>query len=223
MVAILEQVLGEAEREAICRDLRQAPMVEGKLGAGKLGQELKSNLQVDSRTEVYQTLAKRVNAALQSHDEFTRHAIPRRIHPPLFARYLEGAYYRRHVDNAFMGPFPTMRTDLSITIFLSDPNDYDGGTLTLETPFGLQEYRLQPGDAVLYPTYYPHYVSEVTRGERLAVVTWVESLVRDPLQREVIVDLSELMDWAIAAELDQDVMQKIEKTRLNLLKMWSNT
>lgn len=223
MVAHLRQVLDAADCRALREDMQRAPMVEGKRGAGELGQALKANQQVDSRSEIYPSMVQRVMTPLTAHKAFSKYAIPRRVHPPLFARYTEGAFYGRHVDNALMGPFPSMRTDLSITIFLSEPDEYDGGTLSLETPFGLQEYRLQPGDAVIYPTYYPHFVSEVTRGERLAVVTWVESLVRDPLQREVIGDLSDLMDWAIAEDLDMDTMQKIEKTRLNLLKMWAVT
>jgi PKHD-type hydroxylase len=223
MVAILDEVLSRTEVAEILGDMERSPMVEGRLSAGEMGQELKTNLQVDSASDLYQSMVGTVMAALQSHKIFNQHAIPRRIHPPLFSRYKEGSFYKRHVDNAFMGPFPAMRTDLSITIFLSDPDSYQGGTLTLETPFGLQEYRLQPGDAILYPTYYPHYVSEVTSGERLAVVTWVESLVREPLQREVIADLSNLVEWAIAEEVDMDTLQKMEKTRLNLLKMWSIT
>ena len=198
-------------------------MKDGRQSAGPLGQDLKSTQQVDASSEIYRKMLQRVMAAFQAHGEFTKHAMPRRILPPLFARYGVGAFYKRHVDNAFMGPFPSMRTDMSVTIFLNDPGDYEGGALSLETPFGVQEYRLEAGDAVLYPTHYPHWVTEVTRGERLAVVTWIESLVQDPAQREVAGDLADLMEWAIAAEIDMDVVLKIEKTRLNLLKMWAKT
>ena len=223
MVALLQQVLNEEDREAILTDFARAPMVDGRLSAGALGQDLKANMQVDSNSEIYRSMVKRVQAALVAHTEFKKHAIPRRVLPPLFSRYEEGSYYKRHVDNAFMGPFPTMRSDLSITIFLNDPEEYEGGTLSLETPGGTHQFRLQPGDAVLYPTHYLHSVSEVTRGQRLVVITWVESLVRDPLQREVIADLDNLMGWAVEEKIDQDALLKIEKTRLNLLKMWANT
>ena len=223
MVAQLHQVLNEEDRKAILADFARAPMMDGRLSAGVLGQDLKANMQVDSNSEVYRSMAKRVQTAMAAHTEFKKHAIPRRVLPPLFSRYGEGSYYKRHVDNAFMGPFPTMRSDLSITIFLNDPEEYEGGTLALETPGGTHQFRLQPGDAVLYPTHYLHSVSEVTRGQRLVVITWVESLVRDPLQREVIADLDNLMEWAIEEKIDQEALLKIEKTRLNLLKMWANT
>ena len=95
--------------------------------------------------------------------------------------------------------------------------------LSLETPMGTQQFRLKQGDAVLYPTYYPHAVTDITRGERQVVVTWVESLIRDPLQREIISDLSSLMEWAIEEKLDQEPLLNIEKTRLNLMRMWANT
>ena len=223
MVSVLRQVLDPATRDSIINDMARAPMLDGRQSAGSLGQDLKSTQQVDSKSEIYRGMLKRVMTAFQSHGEFSKHAIPRRILPPLFARYGQGAFYKRHVDNALMGPFPSMRTDLSITIFLNDPDAYDGGTLSLETPFGVQEYRLEAGDAILYPTHYPHWVTEVTRGERLAVVTWIESLVKDPLQRDVAADLADLMEWAIEENADQDVLLKIEKTRLNLMKMWANT
>ena len=116
-----------------------------------------------------------------------------------------------------------MRTDMSITIFLNKPTEYAGGALSLETPFGTQEYRLEAGDAVLYPTHYLHSVSEVTSGERLVAVAWIESLIRDPMQRELIGDLDDLMAWGVEEKIDQDRLLKIEKTRLNLLKMWGNT
>lgn len=223
MVAVLRQVLDPATRESLVQDIARAPMVDGRQSAGVLGQDLKSTQQVDGKSEVYRDMLQRVMSAFQNHGEFNKHAMPRRILPPLFARYSEGAFYKRHVDNAFMGPFPSMRTDMSITIFLNDPDEYEGGTLSLETPFGVQEYRLPAGDAVLYSTHYPHWVSEVTQGERIAVVTWIESLLQDPAQRDIAVDLADLMEWAIEEKIDQDVLLKIEKARLNLLKMWAKT
>ncbi len=223
MVAVLRQLLDPTTREAIVKDMARAPMVDGRQSAGTLGQDLKSTRQVDTKSDLYRGMLQRVMAAFQAHGEFNKHAIPRRILPPLFASYGEGAYYKRHVDNALMGPFPSMRTDLSITVFLNGPDDYEGGTLSLETPFGTQEYRLEAGDAVLYPTHYPHWVTEITRGERLAIVTWIESLVQDPLQRDVAADLADLMEWAIEENLDQDALLRIEKIRLTLLKMWAKT
>ncbi|MEM6583052.1 MAG: Fe2+-dependent dioxygenase [Pseudomonadota bacterium] len=223
MVVQLHQVLSKKLCQAILADLDRTPMKDGRKSAGSLGQNLKVNMQADSGSETYKAMVKRVMSALQAHEEFKKSAMPRRILPPLFSRYGPGSYYKRHIDNAFVGPFPAMRSDLSITIFLNDPEEYDGGMLSLETPVGTQEYRLAQGDAVLYPTYWPHAVTDITRGERKVVVTWVESLIREPQQREIISDLSNLMEWAVTQELEFEQLLRIEKTRLNLMRMWANT
>ncbi len=223
MIIQLKQVFDEAARARLIADMNTAPMLDGRSSAGPLGQDLKATYQVDSRAPVYAEMTRRVLNALQQHSAFKQRAVPRRILPPLFARYGKGCFYKRHVDNALMGPFPALRSDMSITLFLNGPEDYDGGALCIETPMGEMEYRLAAGDAVLYPTEYPHWVTEVTRGERLAVITWVESLVKDPRQRGVLADLAELMEWAVAEQIDQEALLKIEKTRLNLTKMWAQT
>ena len=139
MVAILRQVLAPGDRDQLIHDMSRAPMLDGRQSAGQLGQNLKQNAQVDARWEHYGAMVGKVLKALGNHRQFNQHAIPRRTLPPLFSRYSVGSEYQSHVDNAFMGPFPTMRTDLSITIFLNDPGDYMGGELSLETPFGTQE------------------------------------------------------------------------------------
>jgi PKHD-type hydroxylase len=130
MVAHLRQVLNEEERRVLLKDLGRAPMVDGRTSAGVLGQNLKVNAQIDPHSEIYRSMVQRVLAAMGKHKEFSQHAMPRRVLPPVFARYRPGSYYQRHVDNAFMGPFPVMRTDLSITIFLNDPKEYAGGALS---------------------------------------------------------------------------------------------
>ena len=223
MVAVLEQVLGEVDRQAILKELKGAPMLDGRSSAGQLGQGLKATYQVDTQSQAYESMLPRIMRSLDQHSEFKKQALAGRILPPLVSRYSEGCFYKRHVDNALMGPFPALRTDLSFTIALNDPGEYEGGTLCLETEFGVQEYRLAAGDAILYPTHYPHWVTEITRGERLAVISWVESLVRDPMQRDVLVKLTDLMEWGVEAGIDTEALVKIEHTRLNLLKMWVTT
>jgi PKHD-type hydroxylase len=121
-----------------------------------------------------------------------------------------------------MGPYPGMRTDLSITIFLNDPDAYKGGELVLETPFGEHEYKLPPGDAILYPTHHVHHVKKITKGRRLAAVTWIESMVPDPQKREILTDLGEVAKTLIQSESAIETITKLEKGRLNLLRMWTN-
>ena len=120
-----------------------------------------------------------------------------------------------------MGPYPGMRTDLSITIFLNKPDAYQGGELVLSTDFGDQVYKENPGDAVLYPTHYLHHVNPVTSGRRLAIVTWMESMVPDPLKREVIGDLAETQAILTSSDVDKRAVLMLEKGRLNLLRMWA--
>ena len=110
-----------------------------------------------------------------------------------------------------MGPYPGMRTDLSMTIALNGPDAYKGGELVLETPFGDQKYKLAAGDAVLYPTHYMHQVMPVTGGRRLAVITWIESMVPDPAQREIIADLAQSMEIMINSEADAEAIRLLEK------------
>ena len=149
--------------------------------------------------------------------------MPRRILSPIFASYTEGHKYGDHIDAALMGPYPGMRTDLSITIFLNGPDSYKGGELVLQTPFGEQIYKEPAGSAVLYPTHYLHRVNPVTKGRRLAIVTWIESMVRDPARREVLGDLADVMADLVANNGDRALLGKVEKARLNLMRMWADT
>ena len=122
-----------------------------------------------------------------------------------------------------MGPYPGMRTDLSITIFLNDPSAYNGGELVLESPFGENIFKLPPGSAILYPTHFVHRVNKVTKGRRIAAVTWVESMVSDPHKREILNDLGSAMTQLISQKGDMKVIRDLEKGRLNLLRMWATT
>ena len=122
-----------------------------------------------------------------------------------------------------MGPYPGMRTDLSITIFLNEPKAYTGVELTLESPLGEKSFKLPPGSAVLYPTHYVNCVKEVTKGRRLAAVTWIVSMVSDPQKREILADFASAAEMLVTQKGDMDIIRNLEKGRLNLLRMWANT
>jgi PKHD-type hydroxylase len=160
-------------------------------------------------------------AAMRQNEAFNLNAMPRRILSPIFNSYKQGERYDRHIDAALMGPYPGMRTDLSITIFLNAPEAYKGGELVLESTFGEHEFKLKPGDAVLYPTHYMHRVNPITKGRRLAAVTWIESMIPDPQQREVLGDLAQAVDILMRDKRDLEVIRKLEKGRLNLMRMWA--
>ena len=150
-------------------------------------------------------------------------ARPRRILPPIVSRYRKGMRYGDHMDNVIMGGAQPFRVDCSITVFLSDPASYDGGELTIDTSPGEQRIKLAPGDAVVYPTHFVHRVAEVTRGERLACVTWIESLVRDVGRREVLYDLAVAAERVHRLEPSGEAFMTLEKARFNLLRMWADT
>ena len=139
---------------------------------------------------------------------------------PFYARYTTGMAYGDHVDDPIMRDAGPYRTDVSVTIFLNDPADYDGGELVVRTAFGENMVKLPAGDAVLYPSASVHHVNEVTRGERLVAVTWVQSLIRDPAKRELLYDLWQVREKMLQQQPTAEDTKKIDKTYVNLIRMW---
>ena len=222
MAKIIKGILPRDEIKKITTGLFSAQFLDGGMSGGQLGNKLKNNTQVSPNSPQYRELSELVMAALRANEEFNANAFPRRIISPIFSSYKQEQEYKRHVDSALMGPYPGMRTDLSITIFLNDPDAYKGGELVLETPFGEHEYKLPPGDAILYPTHHVHHVKKITKGRRLAAVTWIESMVPDPQKREILNDLGEVAKTLIQSKSAIETITKLEKGRLNLLRMWTN-
>lgn len=211
MVAVIEGLLSKEQVQSIAKRLFGAKFMDGTMSGGPLGKDIKKNAQVAPTSPEYRELADFVLSILKQNGDIAITALPRRILPPIFASYTEGQRYGDHVDAALMGPYPGMRTDLSITIFMNDPGAYDGGELVLQTDFGEQIYKRPAGDAVLYPTHYRHRVNPVTRGRRMAIVTWMESMVRDPARREIIGDLAAVMDRLVTTKGDDELIRMVEK------------
>ena len=223
MVAVIDGLLSKDQVKLIAGKLLGSAFVDGTMSGGPLGKEIKKNTQMSPQSPEYRDLSQLVLTAMKQNDSFAISSIPRRILSPIFASYTEGHKYGDHIDAALMGPYPGMRTDLSITIFLNGPDGYKGGELVLQTPFGEQVYKEPAGNAVLYPTHYLHRVNPVTQGRRLAIVTWIESMVRDPARREVLGDLADVMDNLVTGNGDRALIGKVEKARLNLMRMWAYT
>lgn len=220
MIICLETVLQPEELDHLQTQLLQGEFVDGQLTAGRYAREVKHNQQLASQGEQALDLQAMVQAALERHPLFQAVARPRQIRPCLFSRYETGMAYGTHVDNALMsGPIP-LRADLSFTLFLSDPHSYTGGELAIETSLGEQLFKLAAGSAILYPATSLHRVTEVTAGVRLAAVSWVQSYVRDPAEREILFDLE-----TIKQSLFQQSGKTLEfdllcKTQSNLLRKW---
>lgn len=223
MVAIISGILDEQQIKTTLQHMASAPFVDGRMSAGPLGHDIKRNTQMSNSHAAYKPLVQTVMNQISANAEFNVSAIPKRILPPIFSIYDKDMHYGSHVDASLMGPYPGMRTDLSMTIFLSDPQSYKGGELVMETVFGEQQYKLKAGDAVVYPTHYVHHVNPIRSGRRAAIVTWIESMVRDPAKREILGELAEVTKWLAEKHPDSDQFKTAEKSRLNLLRMWADT
>lgn len=197
--------------------LSSARFADGRATAGPDARRVKSNEQVGHDDASLAGMQDRVSAALRAHRLFNAAARPRTIRPPLFSRYVPGMEYGTHMDDALMGG---MRTDLSLTVFLSDPGAYEGGELVIESAAGEQGVKLPAGCGVLYPTGALHRVAPVTGGERLAAVTWVRSLVRDPGAREILFDLDNARHVLGEQVGSTPGMLLLAKVQGNLLRRW---
>lgn len=223
MILCIDAVLKRAKQKELLAAIREAEFIDGKETAGFRAKLVKNNLQMKKSASGAEEIKSGVVEALRANDEFQRFALPKTIQRPLISRYREGMNYGRHVDDALMGGGGKTRTDLSVTLFLNDPGDYEGGELVIENPMGEEEIKLPAGAAVVYPSGALHRVAPVTRGERIAAVTWVESHVRDPQRREVLYDLDLIRQRLSKAEPDSRETDLAFKTYANLLRMWAET
>jgi PKHD-type hydroxylase len=224
MISCISDVLTLEEIKKLREEAALLPFVPGAETAGGRARRVKNNEQVSQKAEERRELHKIVIAALMRNKDFNRAAMPKRIRPPLISRYRQGMAYGQHVDNALMGPKEAReRSDVSVTVFISDINEYDGGELIIHGSFGMQEVKLPSGSVVVYPSSSLHEVAEVTRGERLVAVTWVQSYVRDDRQREILASLSEVKDKLNAIAPDANETDLAHHVHANLLRMWAET
>ena len=200
----------------------RANFAEGSATTGGMPDKHKHNLQVVPQGDDLRTITQIVSNGIGRSRAAQDGALIKRMMPPMISKYREDMEYKSHLDTPFMhhnGPF---RTDLSMTLFLSDPDSYDGGALVLETDYGDHEIKLPAGDAVIYSTRLYHRVSPITRGERVAVVTWMQSHIGDPAKRKVIGDL-----WISYDELAQAKGETSAEAKrlmgaiIELTRMWA--
>ena len=218
---MLVQIAGLLPVEKV-QDIRKslvadAPsFVSGKATAGAQAKLVKNNDQ--SASPVAKAAIADVREALLANLVFKAAARPKEILSMLVSRYREGMAYGSHVDDALMSG---KRTDLSFTFFVSEPESYDGGELVIEGNDGENAIKLSAGSVVVYPTTSLHRVAEVTRGERLVVVGWVRSFIRNGEQREILFDLDQTVAALIGAKADRAITDRVLKTRNNLTRMWA--
>ncbi len=227
MLISIDQVLTKDEVRAFRAELDAADWQDGAATAGTLARSVKRNQQLADGSELAVRLGQHILRRLAATPLFISAALPRTIYPPKFNRYADGGTYGAHVDSALMflpGSSQQMRTDLSATLFLAEPEEYDGGELEVEGPFGVQTVKLAAGDMVLYPSSSLHRVTPVTRGARVASFFWIESLVADEGERTLLFDLDQSVQQ-ITPELAADDMRLVQLTGVyhNLLRRFART
>jgi PKHD-type hydroxylase len=228
MLLHVTQVLTPAE-VAQCREkLAAAQWLDGKVTAGYQSAKAKQNLQLADDHLFARELGALILERLQRHPLFMAGALPLRIFPPLFNCYREGQSFGFHVDNAVRYPRTgedrsPLRTDLSATLFLNAPEDYDGGELVIEDSFGTHSVKLPAGDLILYPASSLHQVLPISRGERLASFFWIQSLVRDEGQRRLLFDLDVSIQSLTQQHAEHPALIQLVGVYHNLLRRWSQT
>ncbi len=223
MLEIFTDILSRSDLKHIRSLLSDDAFIDGKKTAGFRAKQVKNNEQMESGSDAKKELNKLVIDRLRGSNEFQKFAFPKKIRNPLISRYSEGMEYGYHVDDALMGGIQKSRTDVSVTVFLNNPDDYDGGELEMDSPFGPQTIKLPAGCAVAYPSLTLHRVAPVTKGERLVAVTWVESYIRDPQKREILHDIDKVRRALHKTDKSAPETDLAFKTYANLQRMWAET
>ena len=222
MLLHLKNVLTRDQLEGARALLREVKFQDGKASAGLAAARVKNNQEADRKAAVISKIDNLVMGALVRHPDYKAGALPLKVATPFYARYVPGMRYGDHVDDPIMGGEDGLyRTDVAITVFLNEPAEYDGGELTVNTAFGEQKIKLPAGDAVMYPASSLHRVAEVTRGERLVAVTWVQSMVRDPARRELLYMLNQARESLLRQSPESAEAAQVNTAYVNLFRMWS--
>ena len=225
MLLEIPAVLTPGEVRDVRAQLDAADWVDGRVTAGPQSAQAKSNEQLAEDHPVARELGRQVITALEQHPLFMSAALPLRVFPPLFNRYAEGHAFGSHVDNAirFAAGRAPLRTDLSATLFLAAPDEYDGGELIVEDTYGVHAVKLPVGHLILYPSTSLHHVRPVTRGRRLASFFWIQSMVRSDVDRALLFDLDTAIQ-RLGTDLPGDpALIQLTGVYHNLLRRWAET
>lgn len=222
MLLTITEVLDAAALAEVNTLLDRAPFEDGRASAGAEAARVKRNEEVPSREALTRALNERVLRPLYAHPVFQAAALPARLSGAFFARYRPGMEYGWHVDDPVMGPEGgRYRTDVSITIFLAAPEDYDGGELVIQTEHGEQRFKGAAGSALIYPSGSLHRVAPVTRGERRVAVAWAQSLVRGAEQRRLLYELHTAVEALRTTLPEAQITRQLRHVHINLVRLWA--
>lgn len=224
MMLHLPQVLSQTQLQDIRQQLQtEQAWRSGQQSAGAQAQKIKHNLQIDPQHAIYPHLNQLIQPALKQHPLYQSFCLPKHLLPLMFNCYQDGGHYGQHVDSAIHYLPHTgqaIRTDLSLTLFLSEYDDYEGGELIIEDTYGSHEVKLDAGDAIIYPATSLHRVAPVTKGKRLAAFSWVQSMVRDDWQRSMLFNLDMSILRLRQALGDHPEVVHLTQHYHNLLRQW---
>jgi PKHD-type hydroxylase len=222
MLTRINQLLDADELAQIQTLLDQAEWRSGANSAGSHVTDLKHNEEMDQQCESWKAINQLVVTKLYRHPEFQRAALPDKVSAAFISRYSSGMKYQAHVDDPVMGSASgRYRSDVAVTVFLSDRHSYDGGELRVHTRFGAVDVKLDAGCAVTYPASSLHEVTEITAGQRIACVLWAQSLVRSAEQREILCDLDEARHALHLSAREAEVTKTVSRAYTNLLRLWA--
>lgn len=226
MLVHIEKVLTRPQVADMVRQLGEAQWGDGRDTAGYLSARVKANAQLPETHPLARKLGAVILEALDGNPQFVSAALPLKVVPPLFNRYGEGQTYGSHIDGALRpiaGSPVRVRTDLSATLFLNDPSEYDGGELVMQDSFGERQVKLPAGDMILYPGTSIHKVMPVTRGTRLASFFWIQSAVRDDAQRTLLHELDNVTRTLGGQDSNHKEAVRLAGIYHNLLRFWADS
>ncbi len=224
MFLTIPEFLIDSEVKTLQQLAANAPFNDGGTTAGEMPNEHKNNLQYVPKDNEMRGVTQLITNGVGRSRAVQDGALIRRMMPPMLSKYTEGMEYKSHLDSPFMQHNGPLRADLSMTLFLSDPDSYGDGALVLETEFGNHEIKLPAGGAVIYSTRLYHHVAPVTHGERVAVITWMQSHIGDPAKRKVIGQLWESFDaMAVAKGETSEEARRLMHAVIELTRMWAES
>lgn len=225
MLIEIPGLLSAEEVAVAVATLLDQPWVDGKVTAGQRSAMAKNNRQLSEDAPVAIRLGEQILSRLSDNALFMSAALPKKIYPPLFNRYSGGEAFDWHIDNAIRGlkgVRERVRTDISATLFLADPASYDGGELVIRDTFGEHAVKLPAGHLLIYPGSSLHKINPVIRGERIASFFWIESLVREDSQRQLLLDMDVAIQRLTAQHADDHALLQLSGAYHNLLRRWSD-
>ena len=218
MQIVIGNVLSDAEVKTVVAALKRARFVDGRATAGFAARTVKNNRQAAGSDRSLETVRKLIAARILGNEVFRLAVRPKALSTLLFSRYEKSMHYGTHIDDALIDG---MRSDVSFTLFLSNPEEYDGGELTIESTSGEETFKLAAGSLVAYPSTTLHQVVNVTRGARLAAAGWARSYIRDAARRELLFDLDTARRQMFARDGKSAEFDLVSKSYANLMRMWA--